>query len=180
MEIDVAIAGFGGQGVMLAGYLLGRAATIYESKQAVFQESYGPEARGAACRANLKISDAPIDYPMIESADFLIALSKEGYVLNEGILKENGIVVYDSSLVPDVRRKGYGIEATRIAEELQNRIVANMVITGFFLGITKLIRKESFESAISTGVAKRFVDLNTRAFAAGYVRGEEAGEKSGL
>jgi len=171
MDVEIIIAGFGGQGVMLAGYLLGRAATIYEGKQAVFQESYGPEARGSACKANLKISDEPIDYPIVESADYLIALSKEGYELNEPLLKKNGVVVYDSSLVPEVKEKSYSIEATAIAEELQNRIVANMVISGFFLGVTKLLKKESFERAIETGVAKRFVELNMKAFEVGYSRG---------
>jgi 2-oxoglutarate ferredoxin oxidoreductase subunit gamma len=173
-DVEIIIAGFGGQGVMLAGYLLGRAATIYEGKQAVFQESYGPEARGSACKANLKISDEEIDYPIVESADFLIALSKEGYELNEPLLKKNGIVVYDSSLVPEVKKeKSYSIEATAIAEELQNRIVANMVISGFFLGVTKLLKKESVERAIDTGMAKRFVELNTKAFEVGYSKGEE-------
>lgn len=82
------------------------------------------------------------------------------------------MVVYDSSLVPEVKKeKSYSIEATAIAEELQNRIVANMVISGFFLGVTKLLKKESFERAIDTGVAKRFVELNTKAFEAGYSKG---------
>lgn len=173
--MEIIIAGFGGQGIMLAGYLLGRAATIYEGKYAVFQESYGPEARGSACKANLKISDEPIDYPIVESADYLIALSKEGYELNEPLLK--GPVIYDSSLVPGVKREGYGIDATAIAESLHNRIVANMVITGFFLGITRIIKKESFEKAIESGVAKRFVELNKTAFEAGYSKGIINAEK---
>jgi len=158
---------------MLTGYILGRAATIEENREAIFQESYGPEARGSACKANLIISDEPIDYPIIERADYLIVLSKEGYEQNEPLLKESGIVIYDSALVPGVKRKGYGIEATRIAEDMQNRIVANMIIAGFFVGVTKVLKKESVESAIATGVAKRFVDLNVRAFQEGYKRGIE-------
>ena len=173
--MEIIIAGFGGQGIMLAAYIAGKAATIYENKEAVFQESYGPEARGSACKASLVISEEPIDYPFVEDTDILIALSKEGYSINSKSVRDGGIVIYDSSLVQGVtEKKRYGVEATMIAEGLHNKIAANMVILGFFVAVTGVLRKESIKKSIETTVSKRFLEMNLKAFEAGYERGLDA------
>ena len=170
--MEIIIAGFGGQGIMLAAYIAGKAATLYENKEAVFQESYGPEARGSACKASLIISEGKIDYPFVEDVDALIVLSKDGYSLNSKRLKDGGMVIYDSSLVPEVsEEKRYGIKATEIAEGLHNKIAANMVILGFFVAITDVLKKESVERSIETTVSKSFVDVDLKAFEVGYERG---------
>jgi len=81
MRTEIRIAGFGGQGVALAGVILGKALTIYSDYEAVMTQSYGPEARGGASSANLIISDEPIDYPFVLKPDILVALSQEAYTL---------------------------------------------------------------------------------------------------
>ena len=170
--MEIIIAGFGGQGIMLTGYILGKAAAIYEGKEALFHESYGPEARGSSCKAGVIISDERIDYPIVENADVLVVLSRGGYASNADLLREGSYILYDTSLVPGVRwDRAYGINATEIAEELQNRIVANIVILGFFTSVCDVLKKESVKKAIESTVSKKFLDLNLRAFEEGYRRG---------
>ncbi|MFA6244954.1 MAG: 2-oxoacid:acceptor oxidoreductase family protein, partial [Candidatus Hydrogenedentales bacterium] len=77
---EVRISGYGGQGVVLAGMLLGKAASLHDGKCAVFTQSYGPEARGGASCADVVVSDNPIDYPLVSRADVLVALFQEAYV----------------------------------------------------------------------------------------------------
>ena len=79
MRKEIRISGFGGQGIVLAGYLLGKALTLYEEMEAVMTQSYGPEARGGASSANIVVADRPIDYPFVQKADVLVALSQEAY-----------------------------------------------------------------------------------------------------
>src|SRR3990170_4993194 len=79
MRQEVRLAGFGGQGIILAGYVLGKAAALYDGKNAILTQSYGPEARGGACSAELVISDEPIDYPLLSQPDFLVCMSQEAF-----------------------------------------------------------------------------------------------------
>src|SRR3972149_7606969 len=79
MRQEVRLGGFGGQGIVLAGYILGKAAALYDGKEAVFTQSYGPEARGGACAAELVISDDVIDYPMVSRPDLLVLMSPEAF-----------------------------------------------------------------------------------------------------
>ncbi|MDO8611434.1 MAG: 2-oxoacid:acceptor oxidoreductase family protein, partial [Dehalococcoidia bacterium] len=79
MRQEVRLGGFGGQGIILAGYMLGKAAALYDGKEAVFTQAYGPEARGGACSADLVISDEPIGYPMVSRPDLLVLMSQEAF-----------------------------------------------------------------------------------------------------
>lgn len=97
--VQVRIAGYGGQGVVLAGMLLGRAASLYDGKEAVFMQSYGPEARGGASSADVIISDTPVDYPLVTEPDVLMCLFQEAYMCYRKGLKPGGLLILESDLV---------------------------------------------------------------------------------
>jgi len=170
MRTEICISGFGGQGIVLAGYILGKAITLYAGREAVMTQAYGPEARGGASSANIVVSDETVDYPFVLQADILIALSQEAYSKFRPAAKPGGIVMVDSELVqPFDDDHPLGIPATRIAEELGKRIVANVVMLGFFTAVTDIVNREAVEQAIETTVKPRTLPLNLKAFETGYL-----------
>jgi len=170
MRHEIRVAGFGGQGMMLAGLLIGKAAALYDGKEAVLSQSYGPEARGGASNADVIISDEPIDYPLVTHPDHFVAMFQEAYERYRSDLVKDGILLIESDLVRPRADEGpyRGIPATRIAEELGGRIVANVVMVGFFSGASGLISHQAGEQSIRDTLRPRLVDLNLRAFNAGY------------
>lgn len=169
MRKEIRIAGFGGQGVVLVGYILGKTLAIYEDFEAVMTQSYGPEARGGASSANIVISDEPIDYPFVLKPDILVALSQEAYNRFRPNIRKNGLVLIDDGLVkPKEEDDLYGIPSTRIAEELGRRVVANVVMLGFMTALIGLVPRESVERSIETSIRSKLVPLNKKAFATGY------------
>ena len=174
MRIEIRITGFGGQGVALAGYVLGKALTIYSEYEAVMTQSYGPEARGGASSVNLVVSDEPIDYPFVQHPDILAALSQESYTFYRHTAKTGAAILIDDGLViPAEDDKPYCIPATRLAEELGRRVVTNMVMLGFFTAVTGLISREAVEQAISSSVKPKTIPLNLQAFNVGYTHSSE-------
>jgi 2-oxoglutarate ferredoxin oxidoreductase subunit gamma len=170
MRHEIRVAGFGGQGMILAGLLIGKAAALYDGKEAVFTQSYGPEARGGASNADVIIDDDPIDYPLVAHPDHFVAMFQEAYERYRPNMVKDGVLLIESDLVKPSPDEGpyRGIPATRIAEELGRRIVANVVMVGFFSGATGLISPEAGEQAIRNTLRPRLVDLNLKAFNAGY------------
>jgi len=170
MRHDIRVAGFGGQGMLLAGLLIGKAAALYDGKEAVLTQSYGPEARGGASNADVIIDDDPIDYPLVAHPDHFVAMFQEAYERYRPNMVKDGILLIESDLVKPSADEGpyRGIPATRIAEELGRRIVANVVMVGFFSGATGLISPQAGEQAIRNTLRPRLVDLNLKAFNAGY------------
>jgi 2-oxoglutarate ferredoxin oxidoreductase subunit gamma len=170
MRHEIRVAGFGGQGMMLAGLLIGKAAALYDGKEAVFSQSYGPEARGGASNADVIIDDGPIDYPLVTHPDHFVAMFQEAYERYRSVLVKDGVLLIESDLVkPFADERPYrGIPATRMAEELGRSIVANVVMVGFFSGVTGLISPQAAEEAIRNTLRPRLVDLNLKAFNAGY------------
>ncbi len=168
-KLQIRFGGYGGQGIVLAGTLLGRAATLYDGKEAVFTQAYGPEARGGASRADVIIADHPIDYPYVIEPDVLVVLFQEAYASFAGQLRPEGELIVEEDLVrlDDISRPVSLCPATRIAESLGNRIVMNVVVLGFLVGRTAAVSREAAEQAIRTTVKPRAVDLNLRAFEAG-------------
>jgi len=169
---EMKITGFGGQGIILTGILIGKAAAIYEDKHATLIQSFGPEARGGACQAQVIVSDEHILYPYVKKCNILIALSQEAYSRYVTDLKDDGLLIYEKDLVePDNLPKGiksYSIPSTHIAEELGRKIVANIVALGFFTAVTGVIKPESMKKAVETTVPKGTIDLNLRAFDEGF------------
>jgi len=172
---EIRVTGFGGQGVILCGYLIGKAASIHDNQHATLNQSFGPEARGSACSAQVIVSDEKILYPYIQQPDILLAMSKEAYYKFEPELKKDGLLLVDEDLVKDAKPrdkiKMYRIPATRIAEDLGRKIVLNIVMLGFFTAITKLIDHEAVRKTVETSVPKGTEELNLKAFDSGYEYG---------
>jgi 2-oxoglutarate ferredoxin oxidoreductase subunit gamma len=168
-QLQVRFGGFGGQGIVLAGTLLGKAASLYDGKEAVFTQAYGPEARGGACRADVIVSDEPVDYPFVTQPDVLAAMFQEAYVKFHGDLQPDGLLIVEQDLVtPEEDRSAVALPATRIAEELGNRIVANVVVLGMLVAQTGVVSRHSVEEAIRNTLKPSSVELNLRAFTAGF------------
>lgn len=169
MRKEIRITGFGGQGVVLSGYILGKAFALFDEYEAVMTQAYGPEARGGASSSNIVLSDKPIDFPFVQQPDILVALSQEAYTKFRPTTKPDGIVLIDGGLVEpfdddDPKR----IPATQLAEEIGRRIVANVIMVGFFTAVTDLVNKQAVIKAIETSVKEKTIPLNLKAFNAGY------------
>ena len=169
---QVRLAGFGGQGIVLAGKILGKAAVLFENVNAVMTQSYGPEARGGACSADVIISESRINYPRVTVPGILVLMAEEAsrtYGSNTG---ENAIILVNEDLVKTIPdRPGLKIlkiPATSIAEKLGRVIVANIVMLGFITGATGIVDYESMKQAILASIPKGTEKLNLSAFQAGY------------
>ena len=157
-EKHVLITGFGGQGVIMAGDILGTAATLYDRKFATMTQAYRPEARGGACSAQVIISEEEVLFPYIKEPHVLICLSQEGYSKNIGSLHEGGMLILEADLV-QVKKissdaTAYNIPATRFAEELGNKMMANIVTLGFLSTIYDLVSAEALRKAVLTSVPR--------------------------
>jgi 2-oxoglutarate ferredoxin oxidoreductase subunit gamma len=175
MRKEIKISGFGGQGVVLFGYILGKCLSLHEGLEAVMTQSYGPEARGGASSANIVVSDEPIDYPFVQEADILVALSQEAYTKFRPQAKSDALVLIDEDLVdPFDDDQPLKIPATKFAEELGRRIVANVVMLGFVTASTDLTKRESMEEAIKDSVKEKTIPLNMKAFETGYAYAKQS------
>lgn len=176
---EIRFAGFGGQGIIRSGIIVGRAVSIYDDGFSTMNQSFGPEARGGACSSQLVISDKKILYPYVVRTDFLVAMSQEGYNKFEPEVKDNGVLIIDDDLVkPNTQKRILAIPATRLAEELGHRIFANVVMLGFVTATTGVVSVEAMKNAIPESVPERFVEKNLKAFERGYEFGQSQ-QKSG-
>jgi 2-oxoglutarate ferredoxin oxidoreductase subunit gamma len=172
---EVRIGGFGGQGVILTGYVIGKAVSLYDNKNATMTQSFGPEARGSACSAQVAISEGAILNPYIKQPQVMVIMSQEAFTKFSPGLDPNGMILVEEELVepkglpPTV--KLFSIPATRIAEELGRKVVLNMVMAGFFTAVTKLVSKDAMRKAIETSVPKGTEGLNLLAFEKGFEYG---------
>ena len=178
MRTEIRICGFGGQGIILAGIILGKSASLFDGKEAVQTQSYGPEARGGASKCEVVISDTKVDYPKVQSPDILVAMSNEALIKYIVDLKDNGTLIVDPGTtdVEDVREfieehniNVYEAPATKTAiDEIGLKIVANIVMVGAITKITGVISKEAAIKAIEASVPKGTEEKNINAFEAGY------------
>lgn len=176
MRREVRLAGFGGQGIILSGYIVGKAATLYGGQHAVFTQSYGPEARGGACSAEVVLDDEPIDYPLVTQPDCLVVLSHEAYTRYRSTLRPGGLLLADTTVATQVAAQEaargsavfHGIPATALAEQLGRRIVANIVVLGFWTAISRYVSRAAMEEAVRGSVPARTIELNLAAYRAGY------------
>lgn len=177
MLTEIRIAGFGGQGVILATHILGRAASVHEGRYATMTQSYGPEARGGAASAALIVSDEPVLYPYVTQPDILVVMSQEAYTRFTPEVKPGGFLLVEEDLVRLDRKaqglKIYGIPATRFAEELGKKMVLNVIMTGFLCAITGAVSIEAARKSVADSVPARFRDLNLQAFDKGVQYGQE-------
>jgi 2-oxoglutarate ferredoxin oxidoreductase subunit gamma len=172
---EIRISGFGGQGVILSAIVIGKAGCIFENGYSTMTQSFGPEARGGACSAQVILSNEPILYPYVTRPDILVTMSQEAYSLFTPELKEDGILIIEQDLVrveklpPGVRV--YGVPATRLAEELGKRMVLNIVMVGFFASVTNILDPEAIRQAVADSVPEAFRELNLKAFDKGFEYG---------
>jgi 2-oxoglutarate ferredoxin oxidoreductase subunit gamma len=176
---QIRFGGVGGQGIVLSSKLLGIAASLYDGKEAVCTQAYGPEARGGAARSDVVISNQPVDYPFVTEADVLVALFPEALTKFRPMLKAGGTLIVDSGLVqvPDSEENVCRIPATSIAQELGNRLASNVVILGCLVGLTGVVSRDSMEHAIRATMKPKIVALNIKALDAG-IRFATSGESS--
>ena len=172
---EIRVTGFGGQGVILSGYIIGKAAALFASKHATMTQSFGPEARGSACSAQVVVSEERILYPYVRRPHILIAMSQEGFVKSEPSVSENGLVLIEQDLVkPGIlhgERTLHSIPAIRFAEELGRRLVLNIVMTGFYAALARVPEGDAVRKAVETSVPKGTEELNLKAFDKGYEYG---------
>jgi 2-oxoglutarate ferredoxin oxidoreductase subunit gamma len=176
MKKEIRICGFGGQGVILAGFIIGKAASVFQNYQAVQSQSYGPEARGGAARSEIIISDEKIGYPRPLGVDVLLAMSQESFDLYRGDIRDDTIIVVDPDLIRnhDIGRPLYKVHALKIAEELGNKIVTNIVMVGAFASVSGILKTEAVKESVIDSVPKRFTELNIKAFERGLEAGKNA------
>ncbi|MEO0097068.1 MAG: 2-oxoacid:acceptor oxidoreductase family protein [candidate division WOR-3 bacterium] len=172
MKKEIRIAGTGGQGIIFAAIVLAEAVGVYENKYVSQTQSYGPEARGGASKADIIISDQPIYFPQTQELDILACLSREA--LNEYVkkLKENGILLIDSYYCGAFNKekiKIYAFPFSLIAKEkLGRELFANIILLGSLARFTEIVSIESLKKVISHRVAPQFLEINEKALMLGY------------
>ena len=176
MKKEIRICGFGGQGVILAGFIIGKAASVFMDFNAVQSQSYGPEARGGAARSEIIISDEKIGYPRPLGVDLLLAMSQESFDTYRDDIDDDTIIIVDPDLVKkhNIGRPLYKVHAQKISEELGNKIVTNIVMVGAFTSIFGLLKADAVKESVIDSVPKKFTDLNIKAFERGLEAGKNA------
>lgn len=176
MRVEVRFAGFGGQGIIKSGIIVASAASLHAGKNSVQTQSYGPESRGGACKSEVVMSEQEIDFPKVVQPDVLIVMSQHAYNEYAEDIKPDGTVIMDPDMIPTERDLGnakiFRVPATKIAEQLGRRIVANIVMLGAFVAITKVMDEEAVKQSIKENVPKGTEELNLTAFEKGYEYGK--------
>ena len=176
MRLEVRFAGFGGQGIIKSGIITAGAAAIYGGKNAVQTQSYGPESRGGACKSEVVISEDEIDFPKVVEPDILVVMSQHAYNDYIDDLKPEGTLILDPDMIPREKEtknaKVFRVPATKIAEELGRRIVANIVMLGAFVAITGVLNETAIKESIMENIPKGTEELNMSAFQKGYEYGK--------
>lgn len=167
----IVFSGSGGQGVITAAIVLAEAAVIYEDLNAVQTQSYGPEARGGATRADVVISEEPIRYPKVIHPHILVCLTQEAYDKFSGIIRPGGLLLTDSHYVKQERK----IDARQVElnmheavmENIGRPIVFNICMLGALTGLTGLVQPESVMKVLEKKIPADFIDMNKTALKTG-------------
>ena len=176
-RVRIQFCGFGGQGIVLSSVVFGTAAVLTAHLNAVQTQSYGSEARGGECQAELILAEDPIHSPLADEMDILVTMSQ--LALNRYLdrLRTGGALIIDPELVEVPSRADVqiaAVPATEIASELGGRIAANMVMLGFLQQATGLVSREGLFDTIRANVPKKFVELNLRAAERGVALAQES------
>ncbi len=169
---ELRFSGSGGQGMILAGIIMAEAAAIYGDKNAAQSQSYGPESRGGASKAEVIISSQPIDYPKATSIDCMLAMTQEACTKYHHDIKQGGILLVDSEEVKNVPKGNFRLYSFPIIgtarEELGKTIVANIISLGMITELTGIVPHEAIEKAVLSRVPPAFIELNKRALQIGF------------
>ena len=168
----IVLSGFGGQGIITASILLAEAAAIYEGLNAVQSQSYGPEARGGATRADVIISEKPIHFPKVSNPHILVCLSQEAYNKFRGIIRPGGLLVTEKKFViidqnVEARQRVLDMYET-VLKEIGNPIVFNICMLGALIGLTGLVKLDSIKELLETKVPPEFINMNKTALDTGF------------
>jgi 2-oxoglutarate ferredoxin oxidoreductase subunit gamma len=171
-QTDLAIAGVGGQGSILAGVILGSAAVTFDGKYATQTQAYSSELRGGFAAAWVIVSDEPIEFPRVTAPDILVAQAPDSIKRFGDVLKSDGILIADSDMVHEIPPKVkhiYKVPATTIARnEIKIAVAANMIMLGALCNITGVVGRQALEQAIAAAVPKGKEDINLEAFNLGF------------
>ncbi|GAB6152149.1 2-oxoacid:ferredoxin oxidoreductase subunit gamma [Desulfosporosinus burensis] len=170
-KYEIRFGGFGGQGVVLAGVVLAKSASLEEGKNAVQTQLYGPDSRGGGARSEVVISEQKVDYPKVGLADLLVLLSQEAAEKYSSELKEEAIIIYDPDLVKldnGKSSKQYAVPATKIAQNLGVKIAANMVMLGAVVAASNIVSLESLLKVIASSVPTQAKESNLSAAKEGF------------
>jgi 2-oxoglutarate ferredoxin oxidoreductase subunit gamma len=177
MRKEIRIAGFGGQGIVLAGKILGEAG-VHAGYRAVQTQSYGPESRGGAARSEIVIADGTVDYPRVIDADVLVVLSQPGFGKYFSDTKKNGHIIIDTDLVEakdkEKDKRLIKVPFTKTADKLGKKIVANIVMIGYLTAFLELAPKKVMKDTIMDNIPKGTEKLNSKAYEKGYELGLKA------
>ncbi len=177
---EIRIAGFGGQGIVLSGHIVGKAAAIYDKGFATLTQSYGPESRGGSCRAEVIVSEVSVDYPYVVNPQVQIILSQEAYTEYGQNAPPGTLVIVDSDLVniePSKNPKPLSIPASRMARDLGRAVVANIIVLGFLAAVSDIASYEALKNSILDSIPKGTESFNMKAFELGYDYGVKHGNK---
>jgi 2-oxoglutarate ferredoxin oxidoreductase subunit gamma len=169
-RMEIRLAGEGGQGMILAGIILAEAAAIYDHKNAVQTQSYGPEARGGASKAEVVIAQGDIDHPEVIIADVLVAMSQEACDKYAGNLKKDGLLIVDQERVGRVpSSRAIKVPITRLAQESSGKsITASVVALGVLVGLTGVVTRDAITQAVAARAPKGTEEMNMSALSAGF------------
>ncbi|MBU1627369.1 2-oxoacid:acceptor oxidoreductase family protein [bacterium] len=174
---ELRLSGSGGQGLILAGKILAQAAVIWDNKNAVQSQSYGPEARGGASKSDVIISKDEIDYPKAQNVDVLLALTQESCDKYANSLKEGGILIVDERFVQEIPSAKFRIIKVPIYDiakkDVGIGVVANIVSLGLIQAITNIVSYDALKNSILERVPKGTEQINIKALDAGVKKGEE-------
>ena len=175
---QIVLTGTGGQGLILAGIILAEAAVL-DGKQAIQTQSYGPEARGGASKAEVLIADEAIDYPKVQKADTVLAMSQEAFNKYSAGAGEGAKLIVDSTFVRELKETKAQLIALPITkaarEELGRDMFANIIALGAIVGLTKTVSRASLEQAVLARVPKGTEDKNRKALDLGFQLAKQAG-----
>jgi 2-oxoglutarate ferredoxin oxidoreductase subunit gamma len=176
---EIRLAGEGGQGMILAGIILAEAAAIFDNKNATQTQSYGPEARGGASKAEVVISQNEIDHPEVILADVLVAMSQEACDKYAGNLKKGGLLIVDQERVGRVpSNRAIKVPITRLAQESSGKsITASVVALGVLVGLTGVVSREAITQAVANRAPKGTEEMNQAALSAGFAAADLVGKK---
>ena len=177
-RVEIRFSGSGGQGILLAAAIIAEAAAVL-GRHVVQTQSYGPEARGGASKAEVIVSSEPIDYPEVDHPDVSLVLSQAAYDKYAGDTRPGGLLLYDSGLVEqhpdDESVVRCGLPFTQAAtDELGKKVVTNIVAVGSLVAVGRLLPVDAVRKAVVARVPARFRELNEQAYELGLRLGEEA------
>ena len=164
----ILFSGSGGQGVITASIFLAEAAVLYEGLNAVQSQTYGPEARGGATRADVIISEGPIRFPKVNQPNILVSLTQKAYNKFSGTIRPGGLLLIDSHFVSvehkvDARQVALEMYQT-IMDQIGKSIALNICMLGALIGLTHVIKAESILKVLETRISPDLLDMNKKAF----------------